>query len=163
MERTGKVSVTITGSNSSDLAGASSAANSISYPFTASFANGNGANQINLGLQQDISVDTTGTTYDLTAIAAGAANTGAAAFNNIKGYAVVNTHATNDLIVGNAATAQFTPGFSAATATVTIKPGGMMLFVNPSANGWDAATAKNLKAVASAGTCTGTIILLGES
>jgi hypothetical protein len=162
MAWTGKITATVGASNASDLGGSSAAAATISYALNKALSNGTGAGNIDLGHQQDFSVDTTGTTYDLAALAAAATNTGAATFNNVKGYIVVNTDTTDNLTVGNAASAQFTPGFSAATTTVTVTPGSFFIFYNASANGWDAATAKNLKLAAATNTATGVLILLGE-
>jgi hypothetical protein len=124
-------------------------------------ANGTSANQINLGWADSRSIDNTGVTLDLTNLAATATNTGAATFTAIKGMKIINDAATNTLIIGNAASAQFTPGFSAATNTVTLQPGQSFMVTNHSAAGWDCTTNKNLKLVSGAATVAAKIILWG--
>lgn len=139
--------------------------NSIDYPVSQapeSLLNGTGADQIDLGFGDSRSYDTTGVTWDLTSIAKASTNTNAATFTAVKYVATFNEGATNDITWGNAASVQFTPGFSAATTTVTIQEGGHIAFFNPTAAGWDVTTNKNLKIVAAASTTTGTLIVLGE-
>lgn len=75
---------------------------------------------------------------------------------------------TNDVIIGNAGANAFVALFGAAgnTSTVVLKPGGMIAFVAPNANGYAVtdATADLLKvANAAAGTgVTYTVIIIGE-
>jgi hypothetical protein len=133
----------------------------ISHPYGAtatSWANGTGASQINLAWQNTTAYNTTGTTLDLTALTGG---TGSATFTAIKAMKIRNNSNTDTLVVGNAASVQFTPGFSAATTTVTLQPGAEWVVTNPTAAGWDCTTNKNLKLAASANTVNTTLILIG--
>lgn len=134
----------------------------ISHPVAeTSYANGAGASAINKAWSDTRTYATGGTTLDLAALAAAATNTGAAAFTAVKCLKVTNNDATNTIIVGNAASAQFSPGLSAATTTFTIQPGGSLVFENPSAAGWTTTSANNLKIASGASTPSCTIVLLG--
>lgn len=126
-----------------------------------SLTNGTGANAINLAWADRRSYSTSGTTLDLSNLAAASTNTGAATFSAVKVLKIKNEDATNTLIVGNAASNQFTPGFSAATTTVTLQPGAELLVTNLSAAGWTTTSANNLKLAAGASTVTATIIIAG--
>lgn len=142
-----------------------STSGTIDYPQSIapdSLANGTGADQIDLAWTDQRSYNTSGVTYDLTTLAAASTNIGAATFSAIKYLGTWNGDATNDLVVGNAASVQFTPGFSAATTTWTIQEGGHASYFNPTAAGWDCTTNKNLKIVSGASTVTGTVVILGE-
>jgi hypothetical protein len=159
----GDISLKFTATDEIDLAGNTAINNRIDYPdFKISLPNGTGAGQMDLGWQVDFTVTNTGTTFDLAAIAAAINNTGAATFNNIKGVLVVNTHATETLIIGNAASAQFNPGMSSSTWAHTIQPGGFFALGNKNASGWDAATARNFKIAAGTASATGVMVLFGE-
>jgi hypothetical protein len=72
---------------------------------------------------------------------------------------------TNDVLVGGAASAQASAFFGDVTDVVKVKPGGMVAFVAPDANGYDvtATTADLLKIANSAGgtSVSYTIILIG--
>lgn len=72
---------------------------------------------------------------------------------------------TNDVVLGNHATAAWFPMLGAATHTVKVKPGGMVAFVAPDANGLavTATTADMLTVTNSAGgtSVTYTIIIIG--
>lgn len=126
------------------------------------WSDGTGANAVDLAWADQRGYDSTGVTLDLSALASDAStNTGAATFTAVKVLLIRNHDSTNNLIVGNAASAQFTGPLSAATTTYTIPPGGYLLLVNPSAAGWDCATAKNLKIASSSGTVTATVAILG--
>lgn len=126
-----------------------------------SLANGTSANQINLAWADTRTYATGGTTLDLANLSSASTNTGAATFAAVKVLKVINNDATNTIIVGNAGTTPFTPGFSAATTTVTIQPGGEALFVNPSAAGWTTTSANNLRIASGAGTPSATVVVLG--
>jgi hypothetical protein len=154
----------ILASTSTDLDGVAISRIDIDHPegrADTALATGTGANQINLGWADTRTYDGTGVTLDLTALASAATNTGAATFTAVKLLKIRNDGATNDLTVGNAASVQFTPGFSAATTTVTIKPGQEVVFRNVTAAGWDCTTNKNLKIIAAASTTAATVIILG--
>jgi hypothetical protein len=128
---------------------------------TTAITNGTGANAINLGWFDQRSYGTGGTTLDLTALAAASTNSGSATFTAVKVLKIKNEDTTNTLVVGNAASVQFTPGFSAATTTITIQPGQTALFTNLSAAGWDCTTNKNLKIASGASTVSATISIAG--
>ena len=87
-------------------------------------------------------------------------------FTKIKGLIIVADAAnTNDVIVGGAASNGFISWVGGATHTATVKPGGMMAFVAPDANGYAvmAGTADLLK-IANSGAGTGvnyTIVVVG--
>lgn len=74
---------------------------------------------------------------------------------------------TNDVVLGNHATAAFFPMFGAATHTVKVKPGGMVAFVAPDLAGLavTATTADMLMVTNSAGgtSVTYTIIIIGTT
>lgn len=90
----------------------------------------------------------------------------AMAFTKIKAIIVVADAAnTNDVVVGGAASNGFISPFGAATDKVKVRPGGMMVLVDPSAAGYavTAATADLLR-VTNGGAGTGvnyTIFLIG--
>jgi hypothetical protein len=126
------------------------------------FTSGTGADQVNVVWSDTRTYSATPTTFDLTTLASAATNTGAAAFNNVKIFAVFNNDTTNNIIVGNAASAQFTGPLSSGTTTITIPPRCGVLFYNRNANGWDAATAKNLKIDPGANNVSASVVLAGE-
>lgn len=139
---------------------------SIDYPQSQTpkaLANGTGANQVNLGFGDQRTYDSTGATLNVASLAKASTNTNAAAFSAIKYMAIFNEDATNDVVVGNAASNQVNLGFSAATITLTIQEGGHFCFFNPTAAGWTTSSANNLKIASAAGTPTVTLILLGLS
>jgi hypothetical protein len=160
---TAKLAVTMTAQDESTLTGSTRKGANISFSEALlSLAAGTGAGKVSVTHQSDFSVGTSGTTLDLNALAAAATNTGAAVFTKIRGFLVFNNDTTNNLLVGNAASTQFSPGWSTATNIETVAPKGFVARGNPTAAGWDAATAKNLKLASSAGTVAGTLILFGE-
>jgi hypothetical protein len=126
------------------------------------FTSGTGASQVDLVWSDTRTYSATPTTLDLSSLSAASTNTGAATFNNVKVIAVFNNDTTNSLIVGNAASAQFTGPLSSGTTTITIPAGCGALFYNKAANGWDAATAKNLKIDPGANNISATIAIAGE-
>jgi hypothetical protein len=134
---------------------------SISHPYAraeTTWADGNGALQFNKGWANTTAFNTTGTTYDLTALTGG---TGATALAAVKVIKIKNNSTVDTLVVGNAASVPFVPGFSANTTTVTIQPGAEWVQTNPTAAGWVCTTQKNLKLAASANTVNTTVVLLG--
>jgi hypothetical protein len=126
------------------------------------FTSGTGASQVDLVWTDTRTYSATPTTLDLSTLAAASTNSGAATFNNIKIIAIFNNDTTNSLIVGNAASAQFTGPLSSGTTTITIPAGCGFVFYNKGANGWDAATAKNLKIDPGANNISATIAIAGE-
>lgn len=72
---------------------------------------------------------------------------------------------TNNVVIGNHATAAFFPMFGAATHTTNVKPGGMVAFVAPDATGLAVtATTADLLMVTNSGAGTSviyTIIIIG--
>ena len=137
----------------------------LDYPLSATpeaLANGTSADQIDLGFGDTRTWDSTGATLDLTAITKASTNTNAATFTATKYIGVWNEGSSNDLVFGNAASNQHTPGFSAATTTVTIQEGGHIAFFNPTNAGWTTSSANNLKLAAAANTTAATLIILGE-
>lgn len=87
-------------------------------------------------------------------------------FTKIKALIVKAASAnTNDVVIGNHATAAFFPMFGAATHTALVKPGGTVAFIAPDANGLavTATTADMLTMTNSAGgtSVTYTIIIIG--
>ena len=124
------------------------------------WTNGTGAGAINLAWNDTTTASTGGTTLDLTSLA-DSGTTPAATFTAIKFIKIVNNDATNTIIVGNAASNQFTPGWSSATNTETIQPGGVFYRENPTAAGWTTSSANNLKIVAGASTPSYTLTLGG--
>jgi len=87
-------------------------------------------------------------------------------FTKIKAIIVTAAAAnTNDVVLGNHATAAFFPMFGAATHTTLVKPGGAVMFVAPDATGFavTATTADMLMVTNSAGgtSVTYTIVLIG--
>ncbi len=87
-------------------------------------------------------------------------------FTKIKAIIVKADSAnTNDVVIGNHATAAFFPMFGAATHTCLVKPGGMVAFVAPNATGYavTATTADMLTMTNSAGSTSViyTIIVIG--
>lgn len=72
---------------------------------------------------------------------------------------------TNDVVLGNHATAAFFPMFGAATHTLKVKPGGMIAIVAPDANGLAVtATTADMLTVTNGGAGTSvtyTIIIIG--
>lgn len=89
-------------------------------------------------------------------------------FTAIKAILVIAaTGNTNDVLLGGAAANAFTGPFQNSSDIVNIKPGGVALFLNPSAAGWavTAGTGDLLKLANSAGSTgvTYRIVIIGEA
>lgn len=128
------------------------------------FLDGTGAGQASVIYADSASVaQSTNTDLDLAGSLAGAF--GSAVFAAIKGIIIV-AGASNpgNLVVGNV-TAGIVAPFGAATHSMAIAPGGMLLNVNPSAAGFTlTATTADLLRIASAattGTYTWDIVIFG--
>lgn len=137
-----------------------------SYSATFALQNGTGANQANelfcdtrtLAASASENLDLAGALTN----AFGATIT----FDKIKALIVKAAAGnTNDVLVGGAASAQASAFFGDVTDVVKVKPGGMVAFVAPDANGYDvtATTSDLLKIANSAGgtSVSYTIILIG--
>lgn len=126
------------------------------------YANGTGANQVNLGWADQRTLVATSVTLDVNALPVAATSTGAAAFSALKGVLIRNeASSTGSLTIGNAASAQAPFNGVGSTSTVVLKPGASYLYTDPSAAGQVCSTNKNLKLDAGASTCLVTTVLAG--
>ena len=103
-------------------------------------------------------VDGTGTTYDLTALAG---NPGQATINisAVKYLKIYNSHATNSLVVGGAASNAFTGFWS---GTITIPPGGYAVFMD-SDGAATSGSSKSLKVASSSTSTTFELVIVGAA
>ena len=130
---------------------------------TYNFTNGTGANQANNVFADTRTTDNTGESLDFSGVLTNAFGATISA-TKIKAL-LITASASNtiDVAVGGAASNQLSSLFGDATDKVLVKPGGMVLFVAPDANGYavTAGTGDILKvAAASAGNVTYDIIAL---
>lgn len=129
-------------------------------------ANGTGANEGNLHYIDAFSLASgANTTYDL----AGALTDDlgqSAVFTAVKALMIIaDSTNTTDLTIGNA-TNPFAGPLSSGATTITLKPGAVAMFTNPSAAGWAITGGANdeIKIVNGSGaTATGRICVVGES
>jgi hypothetical protein len=156
------ITITINSGETSTV-GLTSDSHPVSYTFPAvALTSGTGANAAQKVATQSITVDTTGTTIDLTAMTGGPGNA-AVNFTKIKWLYVENTDATNTLVIGNAASNQWTGIISSTTATITIRPGGCAVFVGQDATGMAVSGgSKSVLFKAGASTVAIKIIAVGE-
>lgn len=134
-----------------------------------SLANGTDANEADLLFSNTVTLSAEATLdYDL----AGAAMLDifgvAVAFARIKAIVIIASSANvNDVILGGAAAAQFYGPFGAATDTIAVRPGGLLVLAAPDAVGWPVTpTTADILRVAAGGTGTGVtfdIVIIGAS
>lgn len=98
-------------------------------------------------------------TLDLTSLSYGLGDSG---LSKVKGWRIENTHASASLTVGNAASNPFPFNLGTSTTTVTIAPGGVWEYYEPTANGISCATAKNVKLDPGASAITVNLEFFGE-
>jgi len=128
---------------------------------------GVGAGQADLLYEVAINIAASGSqTYDLAGALADAFGT-TLTFVSIKAIEIEADAANvNDIVMGNAASAQFVGPFGGATHTIAVKPGGRALLVAPN-TGWavTATTGDILKLANSGGTTavTGKLRIIGTS
>lgn len=138
---TSKVSVNVTGS----LAGSpllGSTAHQLAQLYAQSFANGSGVNQADQIYSTQLTITASGSTTLNFNTGLNDALGNAIALTGLKAL-IVAPHAsnTNDVIVGNAGSNVilhdfFTNSVPDDSSTVTIKPGGLFVVTNPTANGY---------------------------
>ena len=145
-----------------------SASYPLAYNASAAFSNGAGANQA-----KDIFTDrrtlaaSAAENLDLVGVLANAYGA-SISFTKIKALIVVADKANaNDVVIGGHATAACASFFGDATDTVKVKPGGIVAFIAPDANGYAvAATTADMLKVANSGagsSVTYDIIILGTT
>jgi hypothetical protein len=128
--------------------------------YSVSYANGTANGEIDEEYSKSITfVASTPQTLDLEALVGEAARV--VAFTKVKVFGIKNTHATGTLTVGNAATNQFLPGWSAATATFTIGPGDIF-FVTSKAGFTVDATRSDFLMTPDATAITAEVLILGN-
>jgi hypothetical protein len=131
-------------------------------PAVAPIANGTGAGAAQHVWPDALTVNTTGTTLDLTALTNGL-DGGTRNFSKVKSIKIHNVDPTNSLVIGNAAANPWTGLLGSGTATLTLPPGGHIWVHAPSAAGLAVAGGnKNLLLAAAAGTCAATLTVIGE-
>jgi len=92
----------------------------------------------------------------------------AVAFARIKAIVIIAAAGnTNDVVLGGAAAAQFFGPFGAATDTIAVRPGGILVMAAPDATGWPVTptTADILRVANGAGgtSVTFDIVIIGAS
>lgn len=126
-----------------------------------SWANGTGAGQANLWWRDTRTYNTSGTTLDLTTLAAASTNTGAATFSAIKALYITNNDASISVDVGNGSV-PFAFGLQTAATIIRIKPGETKVLVHDtSAAGIVCTTNKDLKIASVSGTPSVTVTIGG--
>lgn len=138
----------------------------LSTTSTFDFTNGSGANQASLIFSDTRTLTASASeNLDLAGVLTDAFGA-VINFTKIKALILRTAAAnTNDVVIGGAATNGFISPFGAATDTVKVRPGGVMVLVSPDATGYavTAGTADQLKVANSgAGTpVTYDIVLIG--
>ena len=143
-------------------AGLASNVNSLSYAASVAFADGTGANKAQRNATASAASVTNGAavTLDLTALSALGPRGNNVNFSGLCVVAFKNLAASNNLIIGAAASNGWVACFGASTERIVIPPGGVFLWIAPTALTVDG-THKNLKIDASAGTITYDMVLIG--
>lgn len=140
----------------------------LSFQHGLSLPNGTGAGQADLlftdrrtiNASSNDDIDLSGTLTDVFGQAV--------VFARVKALMVVASSGnTNNVVIGNAAAAQFVGPFGAATHTIAVQPGGLAFLVAPGATAWAVtATTADILRIANSGAGTSVtydIAILGAS
>jgi hypothetical protein len=131
-------------------------------PAIAPIVNGTGAGAAQHLWKNTFTVNTSGTTLDLTSLAGGL-DGGTRDFTKVKSIKVTNNDGTNVVNVGNAASNPWTGLCSSGTATLPVHPGGHLWNHAPDAAGLAVGGSnKNLLIAAAAATASVTVTIIGE-
>jgi hypothetical protein len=104
--------------------------------YTQLLANGTGANQASNHWHDQRTIAASGNDdLDISGVLTNVFGT-SMVFTKIKALIVKAAGNTNDVIVGGAASNQFATFLGAATHTIKVKPGGLLVLVAPDANGY---------------------------
>lgn len=142
--------------------GLATSALSLAYSYApTAFADGTGASQAQkVATVSGATIDSTGTSYDLTAMAGGI-NASTVNFGAVKLLVIENTGSVN-LLVGNG-TNPWTGLCSSGTATLNVRPGGALIVCAPDATGLvTSGSDKVIKLATASSTTTVKIVVVGE-
>lgn len=160
MATTGNFTATVNVNTTLAGGGLGSAKNNVGKTVTTTYAAGTAAGQTDEGWTGSVALAiSTPQTLDLTALSGEGGR--AVSFSKIKYFEIHNTHATATLTVGNATSNQFLPGWSSATNTQAIGPGGVVILTSDAGFTVDG-THSDLKLDPGATAITAEIVLMGN-